>query len=260
MNCNDVLACLDSAADNELPSSEAAILQGHLNSCSACKSDWDKIIDVRQGIKSILEDNRPKADFEKRIIDKLNTESRNKPNKIFRLSMLAAAIFALILFTGSILNVPKPSLQISSAVSVENLLASVDHHSNGPQDKNIKVEYLGNKDTAEISKIAGFNLSGIKMDDFKLEGSDIIRVPQNKVLVRMCFTSDNYSHCIDCYQAPQGMLSFENSTTSILDGKEVKTYTSKGQTALMLNKNGIDILYVGSLPKSELMKLIQTNV
>ncbi len=260
MNCNDVLACLDSAADNELPSSEAAILQGHLNNCSACKNDWDKIIDVRQGIKSILENNRPKDDLDKRIIASLNTTSNIKQNRSLRLLIGVAAIFALILFTGSILNVPKPSLQISSAVSVESLLLSVDHHSDGPQDKNIKVEYLGNKDTAQISKIAGFNLSGIKMDDFKLEGSDLIRVPQNKVLVRMCFTSDNYSHCIDCYQAPQGMLSFQNCTTSILDGKEVKTYTAKGQTALMLNKNGIDILYVGSLPKSELIKLIQTNV
>lgn len=260
MNCSEVLACLDSAADNELPSSQAAIIQGHLNSCSACKNDWDKIIDVRQGIKSILENNKPQNDLDKRIIASLNTPPNIKQNRSLRLTMALVAILALIIITGSILNVANQSIQISNGVSVERLLASVDHHSDGPQDKNIKVEYLGNKDTAQISKIVGFKLSGITIDDFKLEGSDLIKIPKNKTLVRMCFTSDNYSHCIDCYQAPQGMLSFENSTTSILNGKEVKTYTSKGQTALMLNKNGIDILYVGSLPKNELIKLVQTNV
>jgi len=79
--------------------------------------------------------------------------------------------------------------------------------------------------------------------------------------VRMCFNSGDRSStdCIDCHQAPTGLLSLRKTSMHkiTLENGQVASIGKLGnQSALLLSSNGADVLYVSPIASEKLIKLV----
>ena len=79
--------------------------------------------------------------------------------------------------------------------------------------------------------------------------------------MRMCYTCNDGSStdCIDCYQAPTGLLSLQKTSMRqvVLENGQIASLGKfGGQSALLLSKQGADILYVSPISSEKLIKLV----
>lgn len=273
MNCEETKALIGPARDNELTSSETAKVMSHLSECNDCQGDWDKVIAVKEGIEKILDRQGVPVDLEKKISNALYEESRKDRQSRTRSLVLAAAAavtLGLVAFmamqppSGQIAKAPElNNIQIASATSVEHILNTAGHHGNSSEnDANISIDYVGRQDSEDLSKSSGLNVKPSTLANYKLYGSDVIKVGKDKTMVRLCYVSNNGKgkSCIDCYQAPSGMLSIGPSESQTLRGKTVRMSKVGSDNVLVISSNGMDIFYVSPMKEQDLMKLVEPNV
>lgn len=287
MNCEQARELLGPASDNELANESAAMVAGHISKCNQCQSEWEQILSVRAGIVDILAQQRPSDDFEKRIISALHSDQQASKVKYMTTFFIGAAATVLLVslaltspyFAG---RTPLPvqsqgqgqeqrqgqklaqgnSSESKDAIAAENLVASIGHHSSGPEDPSFVVDYVGKKDASDLAAKVGFAVQKIKLANYGLYGSDIVKTRDGKTLVRMCFNSSDgtSADCIDCYQAPTGLLSLRKTSMRqiTLENGQVASIGKLGnQSALLLSKQGADILYVSPLASEKLIKLVE---
>lgn len=289
MNCEETKALIGPARDNELTSSETARVMSHLSECNDCQGDWDKVIAVKEGIEKILDRQGVPADLEKKISNALYEESRKDRQSRTRSLVLAAAAavtLGLVAFmamqqpSGQIAKAPElqtpgqkaqiapqTTPQIASvpeaATSVEHILNTAGHHGDSSEnDANISVDYVGKQDSEDLSKSSGLSVKPSTLANYKLYGSDVIKVGKEKTMVRLCYVSNNGKgqSCIDCYQAPSGMLSLGPSESQTLRGKTVRMSKVGSDNVVVISNNGMDIFYVSPMKEQDLMKLVEPNV
>ena len=288
MNCEQARELLGPASDNELANESAAMVAGHISKCNQCQSEWEQILSVRAGIVDILAQQRPSDDFEKRIISALHNDQQASKVKYMTTFFIGAAATVLLVFLA--LTSPyfagRTPLQVQSqrqgqrqeqgqgqnlaqgnsseskdAIAAENLVASIGHHSSGPEDPSFVVDYVGKKDASDLAAKVGFAVQKIKLANYGLYGSDIVKTSNGKTLVRMCFNSSDgtSADCIDCYQAPTGLLALRKTSMRqiVLENGQVASIGKLGnQSALLLSSNGADVLYVSPLASEKLIKLV----
>jgi anti-sigma factor RsiW len=265
MNCEQARELLGPASDNELANESAAMVAGHISKCDQCQSEWEQILSVRAGIGDILAQQKPSDDFEKRIISALHRDQQASKVKYMTTFFIGAAATVLLVslalsspyFAG---RTPVP-VQSQNAIVAENLVASIGHHSSGPEDPSFVVDYVGKKDASDLAAKVGFAVQKIKLDNYGLYGSDIVKTSDGKTLVRMCFNSSDGSStdCIDCYQAPTGLLSLRKTSMRqiTLENGQVASIGKLGnQSALLISSNGADVLYVSPIASEKLIKLV----
>ncbi|MBP9093368.1 zf-HC2 domain-containing protein [bacterium] len=264
MNCEQARELLGPASDNELANESAAMVAGHISKCDQCQSEWEQILSVRAGIVDILAQQKPSDDFEKRIISALHQEQKNSRRKYLSAYLIGVAAtivlgsFAISAFLSSFRS---PLSSTLSSIAAESLVASIGHHSTGPEDPSFVVNYVGKKDAVDLTPKVGFTVQRIKLTNYDLYGSDIVKTSDGKTLVRMCYncTDGSSTDCIDCYQAPTGLLSLQKTTMSqiVLENGQVARLGKFGeQSALLLSKQGADILYVSPISSEKLIKLV----
>jgi len=279
MKCEEARALIGPASDNELANAEAALIAGHINDCMECRSEWDNILQVREGIGTIISANQPDTDFEKRIVATVYKEER-KRSRVSRnwatASIAAGVLISIAAFSAVKLqnakNQEKISLtttvaktaQAASTVALEDLVASVGHHSTGPEDPAYIVDYIGKSNPESFSTKAGFKIHTVKLANYVLHGSDIVKTKEAKTLVRMCYTclDRTEENCIDCYQAPSGMLSFGKTSTKVIalaNGRTARFGTLDGQSAVMISNKNFDTVYVSPIASNKLLDLVAPN-
>ncbi len=280
MKCDQVRALIGPATDNELPNAEAALVAGHISDCAPCRDQWDKILKVRQGIIDISRAQEPNAGFEKRLIAGVYLEERKKLRASFNWSVVGIAALALISMGAvSYINLEKsknenqsvataqPGLNKTApveSVEVESLVLSVGHHSSGQENPAYQVQYKGKANPSGFSVEAGFKIEPANLANYVLQGSDIVKTSNDKTLVRMCYTSLNKGEtdCIDCYQAPSGMLAFAKTSTReiiMANGQTARFGEVDGQSAVMVSDRGLDTLYVSPIAAKRLLHLVSPN-
>ncbi|CAN5159442.1 hypothetical protein BH11CYA1_BH11CYA1_07800 [soil metagenome] len=276
MNCEQARELLGPATDNELANESAAMVAGHISKCVQCQEEWDQILSVRAGINEIVGAQRPSDDFEKRIISALHKDQQASKVKYMSTFFIGAAatvlLVSLALYSpafraqqGSEVQsqklTPNSEGQIATAIVGEDLVASIGHHSSGPEDKSFLVDYVGKKDAAELIPKVGFAMQQIKLANYALYGTDVVKAGQGKTLVRMCFncTDGSTTDCIDCYQAPTGLLSLKKTTMRqvVLENGKIASVGKIGkQSAVLVSYQGSDTLYVTPLAEEKLVKLV----
>lgn len=280
MKCDQARALIGSATDNELANGEAALVADHIGDCAQCRDQWDKILRVRQGITDISRAQEPNADFEKRLIAGVYRQERKKSRASFNWAVVGIAALALISMGAvSYFNIEKskntnqsvattqPGLNkkaSTESVEVEGLVLSVGHHSSGQESPAYKVQYKGKGNPSGFSAEAGFKIKAANLTNYVLEGSDIVKTSNHKTLVRMCYTSltKGETDCIDCYQAPSGMLSFAKTSTReivMANGQTARFGEVDGQSAVMVSNQGLDTLYVSPIAAKKLLQLVAPN-
>lgn len=277
MNCEETKALIGPARDNELTSSETAKVMSHLSECNDCQGDWDKVIAVKEGIEKILARQGVPADLEKKISNALYEESRKDRQSRTRTLVLVAAA-AVTIGLGAFLTMQQPAgqiarapglqdsaqtaPQIAAATSVEHILNTAGHHSDTSDDANINIDFVGEKDADELSRSSGLSVKASRLANYKLSGSDVIKVGKDKTMVRLCYVSDkgHGESCIDCYQAPSGMLSLGPSEMQTLSGRSVRMSKIGADNVVVISANGMDIFYVSPMKEQDLMKLVAPNV
>jgi len=123
MKCDQARALIGSATDNELANAEAALVADHISDCAPCRDQWDKILEVREGIRDIRRAQEPDGDFEKRLLIKVYREQRKKSQVAFNLAVGLAASALIAIGAVSYFKTAN-----QATVSVENLVAAVGHH------------------------------------------------------------------------------------------------------------------------------------
>ncbi len=284
MNCEETKALIGPARDNELTSSETAKVMSHLSECNDCQGDWDKVIAVKEGIQKLLDRQGVPVDLEKKISNALYEESRKDRQSRTRTIVLAAAA-AVTLGLGAFMVMQQPSGQIAkapeqkipgqqtqtapqiaslpeAAASVEHILNTAGHHGETSDDANISIDYVGKQDSEDLSKSSGLSVKPSTLANYKLYGSDVIKVGKDKTMVRLCYVSNNGKgeSCIDCYQAPSGMLSLGPSEIQTLRGKTVRMSKVGSDNVVVISNNGMDIFYVSPMKEQDLIKLVEPNV
>lgn len=274
MNCEETRALIGPAIDDELTSADTARLMSHLEQCRSCKQEWDKLMAVREGIKGITQAEPAPADLEKRLLNAIHLEhQRNIRLRATFLLVAAAAVAAfgggafLLFAPGTTPKLATGKLETSPRAisSIEKLLATAGHHSETSDDAAITIDYVGHKDAKDLTPLAGFAVKQSTLASshgtFKLSGSDMLKIGKQN-MVRLCYTSDDDDrvNCIDCYQAPEGMLSFAGARSQTINGKTVFSGRIGEDTVLKISENGVDIFYVTPLPVKELQDLIKANV
>lgn len=264
MNCEQARELLGPASDNELANESAAMVAGHISKCGQCQGEWEQILSVRAGIVDILAQQKPSDDFEKRIVSALHQEQKNSRRKYLSAYLIGAAAtivlgsFAISTFLTSSRS---PLSSSANSIAVDNLVASIGHHSSGPEDPSFVVNYVGKKDAVDLTPKVGFTVQKIKLANYGLYGSDIVKTSDGKTLVRMCYncTDGSSTDCIDCYQAPTGLLSLRKTSMRqiTLENGQVASIGKLGnQSALLLSSNGADVLYVSPIASDKLIKLV----
>ncbi len=274
MNCEETKALIGPAVDDELTSADTARLMSHIEQCTSCKLEWDKLIAVKEGIKCIVEAEPAPADLEKRLLNAIHLEHQR--NIRLRASFLLVAAAAVAALGGGAFLLLNPSTQPKLASSnlestpraissIEKLLAVAGHHSETSDDAAITINFVGHKDARDLTPLAGFavkqSILASSHGTFNLSGSDMLKIGKQN-MVRLCYTSDDDQrvNCIDCYQAPQGMLSFVGGKPETINGKTVISGRIGEDTVIKISENGTDIFYVTPLPAKDLQELIKANV
>lgn len=276
MNCEQARELLGPASDNELANESAAMVAGHIEKCAQCQEEWDQILSVRSGIGDILAKQKPSDDFEKRIISALHKDQQADKVKYMSTFFIGAAATVLLVslalsssyLTGhspeqiqSLKPAPNKEARAANAIAAENLVASIGHHSSGPEDPSFVVDYVGKKDASDLAPKVGFAVQKIQLPNYVLFGSDIVKAGRGKTLVRMCYncTDGSSTDCIDCYQAPTGLLSLKKTSMQqiVLENGQVASLGKLGnQSALLLSSKGSEVLFVSPISSEKLIKLV----
>jgi hypothetical protein len=266
MNCSDARALSTPAIDNELTVELAAKFNQHVDECSDCRETWDSALHIRTGVKEILESFPPTTTLESKILADLSREER-QTIRIWRNKwMLAVAcVVPLILFVA--LGTPHSS-KVSDSQSVQannytltvnDLISKTSHADEEPPATQYADSITSQSISLSEKSKAGFPIIDANLVAYKLGGAEIL-VTQNKKIVRMCFKTDGDDLCIDCYQAPSGVIAL-NKSPDVRTGDEIVSTSSVGKINLvMFTKAGVDVVYASELPKEQLLKLVQPNV
>lgn len=265
MKCDEARALCSPALDNELTVEQTALFNSHIGECTSCSSIWNSALLVRSGVKDIVKTFPPTTDLESKI--KLNLDLVEKEKSVVGKNtwlLAVACILPLVLVVAFLTN-PKlqggntvagqtVSLQASKDLTLDELIGKTSHgidlqnYDDGFSSRSIE---LAQK--AEV----GFPLIDAKLVAYNLGGAEILQA-NGKEIVRMCFKKDGSDICIDCYEAPSGVIKFEPNHRF---GDKQPSISRVGNVNLvMFSRQGIDVVYASELPDDQLLKLVQPNV
>ena len=260
MQCEEVRALINPAADSELSTSEAALVSEHLNNCLGCSNDWDKVLKIRSMVKEMVDLNPSSLTLEERLLTAIDKEEKSSRRQNFK-TLFGRIAVAAVMVMGigiGIVQFSNTSLQQAN-VDVSKLVAGIGHHSDAPEDPAFSVKYMGHG-TENLSDKLGFKLKLSSLGSFSLYGADIVTNEKNKPFLRLCYTNEDDTNCIDCYQAPHGMLTFGASQEQTVNGKQVRLAKIGNQSVVMINDKDIDVVYASPISQDELLKLVAPNV
>jgi len=260
MRCDETKALINSAADNELSTSEAALVSEHLNRCLDCTDEWEQVLKVRSTLREIIKNNQPSSTFEKNLLFTIDKEIRLTRNQsVQHLLGKFAASFLLIVALGFGMFFYSQTQEARASVDVKQLVAGIGHHSDAPEDHAFIVSYMG-RGAEHLSQKIGFKYKDSSLKTFTLYGADKVSVSQNKPFLRLCYSNEEHSNCIDCYQAPHGLLTLASSENQFINGKQVRIARIGNQSIVMINQQDLDVVYASALSQEELLKLVRPNV
>lgn len=102
--CQNVQRLLDAFIDNELSSSEAAVVQQHLEDCSQCASLLEDLLALKEALRELPQEKAP-PQLRARVLESLEKESRGRVRTRLGLRLwplgvgaAAAALVVLALF------------------------------------------------------------------------------------------------------------------------------------------------------------------
>jgi hypothetical protein len=264
MKCDEARALCTPALDNELSVEQAALFNSHIEQCTSCSSTWENALHIRAGVKDVLKSFPSTADLESRIKLNLDILEREDTRVRRRQWLLAAACILPMLLVAYLTN-PElhkvqtvsqspVSLQTSRELTLEELISKTSH-SNESQtfDHGFSSRFVDISQKSEI----GFPLVDAKLVSYDLGAVEVFQKGQKRI-VRMCFKTDGSDICVDCYEAPSGVIKFG---PGIKSGDNQLSVAQVGNVNLvMFSREGVDVVYASELPEDKLMKLVRPNV
>jgi hypothetical protein len=265
MKCDEARALCTPALDNELTVEQAALFNSHIEQCTSCCSAWDSALHIRSGLKDVLKSFPPTTDLESKIKLNLDLAERERSRVWKTQCLLAVACILPMVLVVAFLMTPKlqepnfvaeapVSSSVVSALTIDELIKKTSHSSN--PENNDETFSSRSIDMAQKAEI-GFPLVDAKLVAYDLGGAEILQA-QDREIVRMCFKTDGSDICIDCYQAPSGVIRF-NPRREFGD-KRPATAQIGNVNLVMFSKHGIDVVYASELPEDQLLKLVRPNV
>ncbi len=102
MNCLEIQTAFDSYLDGDLTPKECKIIETHLNSCAACKQDFDDAIQVRKVLNE-LPVVEPTPGFEQRVLAEVRRQYAGKDNRMYAKGFATALVASVMLwFVGTV--------------------------------------------------------------------------------------------------------------------------------------------------------------
>lgn len=102
MKCFEIQTAFDSYLDGDLTPKESKIIETHLNSCAACKQDFDDAIQVRKVLNE-LPVVEPDTGFEQRVLAEVRRQYEGKDNSLYAKGFATALVASLMLwFAGTV--------------------------------------------------------------------------------------------------------------------------------------------------------------
>ncbi len=258
MDCKEARAYLTPALDNELPMPDSARLSEHLATCENCRSDWNASLKLREGIRQLIQAIPENDSLETELLKNLRSAVTPK-QRTGPLSMRFAIAAALIACICCGLFFYRSTL--GSPIAVEALVKATSHGSNEKKAGLFHVEGQLDGSLDQAATVLGTAIVTSNLHPFHVSSVEVIADKQNRRAVRLCYTVDTGdSLCIDCYQAPAGLLSFSGEVMQAGDGRTVHYATMAGENVVMFSKQGKDIVYASALPKEKLLALVLPNI
>ena len=255
MDCAKARAFMCPELDDELPVTGSAMLQDHLTSCSRCSNEWEALLLVHQNIRALQASIVVPEALEERLITVIDSETRKRKvgfsssaRVVFLATLAVAACVSVFMFSS------KTLIQDSAEMLVFETADGSKIHSK----KNFKrVAGVDSRKLAATAKSIGLDSTPLAIAGLSVATNDVLQDHQGRKILRTCFQdSRDHSFCVDCYQAPSGLLSFK--------GAELNPHTGRGgqfehignHNVIMLSKNGVDYVYASTLSKDRLLALI----
>lgn len=260
MDCARARAFMCPEIDDELQISDSAQLQEHLSSCSACGLEWEALIAVKKATRKVAERVVVPQELHERLIDALRKEgNRNSSTavplrKTLFLSGAVAALASFIVI--AIFTFRAVDLRQDSAESLVMETADGSSSSSAGHFKHLAPVDYGRK--ANIVREAGAKYEIAKIGVLKVAALDMFEDSKGRRILRACYRdSADHSFCIDCYQAPEGLLTFSGSQIALKSGKKAKFKQVGNHNVIVVNKNGIDYVFATPLSKSRFLALLE---
>ncbi|MDZ4834401.1 MAG: zf-HC2 domain-containing protein [Candidatus Melainabacteria bacterium] len=275
MKCDEARALSTPALDNELTVEQTALFNSHIDVCESCSTAWVGALHIRSGVKDILKSFPATNDLESKIKHNLTLIERESTPIWKNQWLLAAACILPMILVVAFLNfssdkklteqnesVSMDQTQVfinNSALTINDLISKTSHSSETPQADEVDGRFASRSITLDQKSDIGFPLIDTKMVAYELGGAEILQTNDKKI-VRMCFKTKDSDLCIDCYQAPTGVIALYQDTAHTPADKVLSTSRIGNVNLVMFSKRGIDVVYASALPQSQLLKLVRSNV
>jgi len=253
MDCAKARVFMCPEIDDELPVTDSALLQEHLSACSACNYEWEALLLVDRNVRAAKERAVMPEDLPDRIISSLRKgEQARSGRAVFSLkfwSFSAAAVAVAFCICFMLLPVRD---------SAESLVAeTADGSANASQAHYKHVNSIGLAAKSEDMQSVGFAPRLQKFTGLKVAALDVYSDGSGRKVLRACYQdSRDHSFCIDCYQAPTGLLSFRGTEETTIAGAKARVGRIGNHNVVMLTKNGLDYVYASPLEKKRLLTMI----
>lgn len=259
MECAKARAFMCPEIDDELQISDSAQLQEHLSSCSTCGREWEALISVKKATRAVAERIAVPQELHEKLIDALRKNGHRKSGvvvpirKTLILSGTVAALasfFFIAIFTFKAVDLHQDS--------AESLVMETSDGS--PSQSSGHFKHLAQVDygrKANIVRTADAKYEIAKIGALKVAALDMFEDSRGRRILRACYQdSVDHSFCIDCYQAPAGLLTFNGSEIALKSGKKAKFKYVGNHNVVVVNKNGIDYVFATPLSKSRFLALL----
>ena len=263
MDCAKARAYMCPALDDELPVVGAALLQEHLETCSKCNYEWEKLMFVNQGLRDLKTDTKASEGFEERIVLAIDKESRGNKLRssvpLFSLSMLAAAACFLVFFCPSLFH--STNEQIATLDSADVLVAdTADGEDNLSEENFRRLDEVEIDSESTAARVAGINEKLFSLESLNAAAIDVFEDKDHRRIIRTCYQDrKDHSFCIDCYQAKTGLLAFKGEELVAGGGRKVFFKRIGNHNVVLLTRGGVDYLYASSLSKEKLLARVLEN-
>jgi hypothetical protein len=262
MDCAKARAYMCPELDDELPVTGSALLQEHLETCSKCNYEWEKLMLVHQGLRALKTQTTASDGFEERLllaIDKESCSSRLRSSiPLLSLSMIAVAACLLVFLIPPLFHSPE---QLVAKDSAEILVVdTADGEDNLSEENFHRLVSSETESEASAAKLAGIREKRFPLANLKAAAIDVFEDKNHRRILRTCYQDRrDHSFCIDCYQAKTGLLAFEGEEIFTGDGQKVIFKHVGNHNVVLLTRGGVDYLFASSLSKQKLLSKVLEN-
>ncbi|MDR3614762.1 MAG: hypothetical protein P4L53_14480 [Candidatus Obscuribacterales bacterium] len=196
--------------------------------------------------------------LEERLLTAINHAARKRkvgsPSSarvVFLAVLAVAACISLFVFSSKTLIKDSAEILVLETAHGSKILSKTNFH---------RVAGVNSRELAETAKSIGLTGAPLAILGLSVGTTDVLQDQQGRKILRTCFQdSRNHSFCIDCYQAPSGLLSFKGAELNPKMRGRAQFEHIGNHNVIVLSKNGVDYIYASTLSKERLLALIFAN-